>query len=71
VSVLLGAYLTGAVVGLIVGALIAVSVLGRVIDRAVTLPDPRRPHADDDTARIEPTNIRDLPRSRQSFEEYA
>lgn len=67
-SVLLGAYLTGAVVGLIAGALSAVVVLGRAIDRAVTLPGPRRPLADDDTARIEPTNVRDLPRAR--IEEY-
>lgn len=61
-SVLLGAYLTGAVVGLIAGALIAVVLLGRALDRAVALPDPSRPYADDDTARIEPYPIRDLPR---------
>lgn len=61
-SILLGAYLTGAVVGLIVGALIAVTVLGRDIDQGCTLPDPRRPHADDDTQRIEPYPVIDLPR---------
>jgi hypothetical protein len=67
VSVLLGAYLTGAVVGLIVGALIAVAILSRVIDRAVTLPDPRRPLADDDTARIDPINVHDLRRTTRSW----
>lgn len=70
VGPLLGAYLLGVAVGLIVAGICAVVWLSNRLDDAVTLPDPRRV-ADDDTARIDNTNIRDLPRSRQSFEEYA